>query len=129
MARGINATIMVNKMCFILALPINNNSNEVAPTSNAVERFAGAINPHTKITGNIRGRYPFLKSLITSCFLLIVLARYINKASFARSEVWKVWLIIGTLIQREPSFSLTPKNKVYISRGTAITISIFAHLE
>ncbi len=62
---------------------------QLAPSNNAVERFAGAINTQTMPTGMINGKNPFLKSFITSCFLLISLARYMNKASFARSDVCK----------------------------------------
>jgi hypothetical protein len=40
-----------------------------------------------------------------------------NSPSFARSEVWKVRLIIGSLIHRLPSFRLTPKISVYNKRG------------
>ena len=38
--------------------------------------------------------------------------RYMKRDSLARSEVWKVMLMMGRRIQRLPSFSLTPKNNV-----------------
>ena len=43
---------------------------QVAPINKAVERFAGAINKQIIATGMITGKNPFLKSFITSCFLL-----------------------------------------------------------
>ena len=57
------------------------------PVNNAVERFAGAINTQIIPTGMINGRKPFLKSLITFCLRLSCLDIYMNKASFARSDV------------------------------------------
>ena len=82
---GIIATPIVNKICLKLTLPINNKSNEVAPVNNAFDKFAGMIKPQIINTGIITGKNPFLKSLITSCFLLSTLERYINKANFATS--------------------------------------------
>ena len=81
------ATSMVNKICLILILPININNSEVAPVNNAFDKFAGIINAQIMITGVITGRNPFLKSLITSCFLLNIFDKYINKANLAKSLV------------------------------------------
>src|SRR5687767_7099763 len=108
---------------------MNINNRLVAPVSMAVDRFAGAINTQMISTGMITGRKPFLKSLITFCFLLNNLPRYMNKASIARSDVWNVRLINGSLIHRLPSLSLTPKNKVYTSNGIAKRYKIFDQRE
>src|SRR5689334_13453377 len=126
---GINASPATNKICFGLARPINNNIKQLDPNNNAVDKLAGAINRQIIATGNIIGRKPFLKSLITSCFLLNNLARYMNNASFARSDVCMVRLIKGNLIQRLPSFILTPKNNVYINKGIASRNNMLAILE
>ena len=107
-----NATPMVSKICFALARPMNRSMRQLAPNNKAVDKFAGAMSIQMIATGIITGKNPFLKSLITSCFLLNNLARYMNKASRARSDVCMVMLISGSLIQRLPSFILTPKNKV-----------------
>jgi hypothetical protein len=40
-----------------------------------------------------------------------------NKPSLARSEVWNVRLIIGSLIHLLASFKLAPKIRVYNSNG------------
>src|SRR6185436_4613773 len=109
---GIHAIPTVINKCFVFALPIKNNKRQLAPSNKAVERFAGAINAQTSPTGMINGKKPCLKSLILFCLLLICLDTYMNKASFARSEVCIVMLIIGKRIQRLPSFILTPKNNV-----------------
>ncbi len=110
--RGIAAMPIVIKICFVLALPINNKTRQLAPSNNAVERLAGAINMQTSAIGIMIGRNPFLKSFIMSCFLLISLARYMKRASLARSEVCMVMLIRGKRIHLLPSFIRTPKNKV-----------------
>ena len=81
------ATNMVNKICLILTRPINISNNEVAPVKSALDKLAGIINAQIIITGVITGRNPFLKSLITSCFLLNILDKYINKANLAKSLV------------------------------------------
>ena len=86
---GINAILIVSNKCFALARPMNINIMLVAPINNAVDKFAGAINMQTIATGISTGKKPFLKSFITSCFLLSNRLRYMNSASFARSEVWK----------------------------------------
>src|SRR5689334_14283831 len=118
---------MVAPICFILTRPMNINNKLVAPTNNAVDKLAGAIKTHVTTTGIITGRKPFLKSFITSCFLLSILPKYINNASFAKSEVWKVRLMIGSFIQRLPSFKVTPKNNVHINKGIAIKNNIRDH--
>ncbi len=109
---GMRAAPMVSIICLALALPMKSRSIQLAPSNRAVDRFAGAINAQVMITGVITGRKPFLKSLITSCFLLISLARYMNRASLAKSDVCIVRFNIGSRIQRLPSFIRTPKNKV-----------------
>ena len=113
----------------MLTRPINNNNMLVAPTSNAVDRLAGAISMQMIPTGTMTGRNPFLKSLITSCFLLSKRLRNMNNASLARSELWKVRLMIGNRIHRLPSFNFTPKNKVYINKGIDSINKIRATLE
>ena len=67
--------------------PINISSNEVAPVNNALDKLAGNINAHVASTGQITGKNPFLKSLITSCFLLSVREMNIKSASLAKSDV------------------------------------------
>ena len=52
-----------------------------------IEDDVAAINAQIIATGAINGMKPFLKSLMTCCFLLSCLARYMNSASFARSLV------------------------------------------
>ena len=52
-----------------------------------MDKIAGAIKIHITATGIMMGRNPFLKSFITFCFRLNCLLMYINKASFARSDV------------------------------------------
>ena len=86
-AIGTIATSMVSKICLMLTLPININNNEVAPVNNAFDKLAGMINAQIISTGIITGKNPFLKSLITSCFLLNIFDKYINKANFAKSLV------------------------------------------
>ena len=108
---------------------INNNTKQLAPSNNAVERLAGAISKHIIATGIIIGKKPFLKSFITSCFLLSKRARYINNASLARSDVCMVILMNGNLIHRLPSFILTPKKSVYINKGIASRNKMVATLE
>ena len=109
---GIIATKIVNKICLILTLPMNISNNEVAPVKSAFDKFAGIINAQIINTGVITGKKPFLKSLITSCFLLNIFDRYINKANLAKSLVCIVKLIIGNLIHLLPSLIFAPKNKV-----------------
>src|SRR5690242_7976644 len=108
-------------MCFKFTLPINIKSKAMPPMSKEVERLAGAINTQIIPTGIINGKNPFLKSLITFCLLLNSRLIYINKASLARSEVWKVRLITGSLIQRLASLIWLPYNNVYNKSGTEIT--------
>ena len=78
---------IVASMCFVFTLPININMKLVPAINNAVDKFAGAIKMQTIATGIMTGRNPFLKSFITSCFLLNSLLKYINSASLARSDV------------------------------------------
>ena len=84
---GIMTIPIVRMRCLPLILPMNISIIQVAPMSRAVERFAGAINRQTTATGRITGKNPFLKSFISSCFLLSSRLIYIIKASLARSEV------------------------------------------
>jgi hypothetical protein len=53
---GIQATPTVINKCFVLALPIKNNSKQLAPSNKAVDRFAGAIKAQTSPTGMINGK-------------------------------------------------------------------------
>ena len=64
---------------------MNINNKDVAPVNNALDKFAGIINPQINNTGQNTGQNPFRKSLITSCFLLNTREIYINKANFATS--------------------------------------------
>ena len=57
----------------------------MAPVNNAFDKLAGMIKPQMMNTGIITGKNPFLKSLMTSCFLLSTLDRYMNKANLATS--------------------------------------------
>ena len=123
------ATRIVNKICLILILPINISNNEVAPVKSAFDKFAGIINAQIINTGVMTGKKPFLKSLMTSCFLLNILDKYINKASLAKSLVWMVILMIGNLIHLLPSLILAPKNKVYINKGIENRNKMVAILE
>ena len=84
---GIKAKPTVINKCLLLALPINNSSKQLAPKSNAVDKLAGAINKQVTATGQMTIKYPLLKSLIISCRLLSNRAKYMNKASCARSDV------------------------------------------
>ena len=59
-----------NNMCFVFARPINMSIKLVAPTSKAVDKFAGAISAQIIMTGVMIGKKPFLKSLITFCLRL-----------------------------------------------------------
>jgi hypothetical protein len=52
---GMRAIPIVIRICRVLTLPINNNSKQLAPSNNAVERFAGAINKQVIATGAITG--------------------------------------------------------------------------
>ena len=90
---------------------------QVNPSMSAVERLAGAMSAHVNSTGMSTGRKPLRMSLISPCLILSIRARNMKSASFARSEVWKVRLMTGSLIQREPSLSEVPKNKVYTNNG------------
>jgi hypothetical protein len=94
-----------------------------------VERLAGAMSMQVMAMGMITGRNPFLKSLILFCLRLSSFARNMKRASLARSDVCMVMLIIGRRIQRLPSFMVTPKNKVYSSKGMESRKRIFAILE
>ena len=116
-------------MCLVLTLPMNINIKLVPPINNAVDKFAGATNITIMATGIIIGKNPFLKSFITACFLLSCLLKYMNSASFARSDVWNVMLMIGSFIHRLPAFNCTPKNNVYNKSGIDIKKSISATLE
>jgi hypothetical protein len=102
---------------------------QLAPNSKAVERLAGAISMHVIPTGSITGRKPLLRSLILVCLRLSNRARNIKSDSFARSEVCIVKLMIGSLIHRLPSLSVTPKNKVYSNNGIERRNKTFATLE
>ena len=106
------ATSMVNKICLMLTLPININNSDVAPVRSALDKLAGIIKAQIISTGIMTGKNPFLKSLITSCFLLNILDKYMNKANLAKSLVCMVKLIMGNLIHLLPSLILAPKNKV-----------------
>jgi len=119
----------VYKICFVLTLPMNINKRLVPKISIAVERFAGAISIQIIATGTMMGKNPFLKSLITFCLRLNCLLIYMNKASLARSEVWKVILITGNLIHLLPAFNCTPNNNVYNNSGIEIKNKTSATLE
>ena len=126
---GIITTPIVAKICFEFTRPININKILVPAINMAVERLAGAISTQIMPTGIMMGRNPFLKSFITLCLRLSCLLMYMNNASFAKSEVWKVMLITGSLIQRLPAFNCTPKNKVYNNNGMEIKNKMSAILE
>jgi hypothetical protein len=70
-----------------------------------------------------------LRSFILVCLRLSKRARNIKSDSFARSDVCIVRLIIGSLIHRLPSLSVTPKNNVYSNNGMEKRNKIFATLE
>jgi hypothetical protein len=76
--------------------------------SMAVDKSAGAIRKHIKITGNIKGKNALLKSLIFDCFDEMVLARNKIKASLAKSEVWTVKPKTGILSHLRASLISTP---------------------
>src|SRR5690242_3489752 len=104
-------------MYFMFILPINMSTMQVKNSSNAVERFAGRINPQTRITGATIGTKADLKSLIFSCFFESIRATNIINASLAKSEVWNVVLIPGKDNQRLAWFRFVPKTKVIKRSG------------
>ena len=117
---GNNAIPSVYRICFVLTLPINISNKLVPKIRMAVDKFAGAISMQMMPTGTMIGKNPFLKSLITFCLRLNCLLMYINSASLARSDVWKVMLMTGNFIHLLPAFNCTPNNNVYNNRGIEI---------
>jgi hypothetical protein len=61
-----------------------------------------------------------LKSLMKSCFFEIDLATNTINAILAKSDVWNVNPITGTVIHLFASFTSDPRNNVYINNGIAI---------
>ena len=67
--------------------PMNINTKHDVNKTAAVEKFAGNIKPHTMKIGTMMGKNADLKSFISSCFKDNILATYMIKPSFAKSEV------------------------------------------
>jgi len=97
---------------------------QVVKSTAAVLKLAGKINNVMANTGAIIGKNALLKSLIISCFLERDLATKRIKASFAKSLVWKVRLMTGSVIQRLASLMCDPKIKVKNSIGMAMKSDI-----
>src|SRR5258708_1202191 len=99
-------------MYLTLTLPINMMNIQVVNKTAAVLKFAGRINKVINNTGAIIGKKALLKSLIFSCFFES--EREINniKASLAKSLVWNVRLMTGSVIQRLASLICDPKISV-----------------
>ena len=85
-----------------------------------VLRLLGATMAQTSVTGRNKGIHAAFISLMTSCFVAKVLARYIKSASLAISDVWNVLLIRGIIIHLLALFISYPNNNVYTSNTKAI---------
>lgn len=89
-----------------------------------VEKFAGKMSTHTRQTGHMSGINVPFKSLMLSCFFDNVLAMNKITASFAKSEVWKEILTIGSVNQRLASLRFVPIKRVSNKSGMARKIVI-----
>ena len=98
------------------------------PNIKAVERSAGSMSPHTRaILINI-GMTSLRKSSIYSCLRCSSLATHITRATFAKSEVWRVRPTKGISSHRLASLMSEPTTRVSIKAITAKPYTTFASL-
>ena len=102
---------------------------QVVNRTAAVLKLAGNINKVIARTGAIIGKKALLKSLMISCFRDRERATKSINASFAKSLVWKVILMTGSVIQRLASLICEPKTRVKNNIGMAMKSEICAILE
>ncbi|MNY15109.1 hypothetical protein D3C86_1483090 [compost metagenome] len=98
-------------------LPRKSSTKQIINKMAAVEKLSLTINPQIITIGAIIGRNPFFQSFISSFFFTSIRDTYISKASFAKSEDWKVNPTKGIFTQRPASFTFVPKKRVKTSRA------------